>query len=738
MSATETLAGLNAWTEPFVDNPTFDGNAGLAGLLPSLDSCLMDLVRGLALAKSTGLSDSETEQFVLDALVTPLNEAAQALQQIFVPPTGSTDGSVSAYAQSYGRAWAAAAANPMTAILQMQGATFATSLDKIGTILFGNSTTESGGAVGQVWDRVKSIYRTMLFGSTQAESNLAGLVLYALEEGLPALDAEVVYLQRMKKLVRTLNEQCSSLPPSFTPAIPNFAIANRLCEAEERLRRVAVDLRNARKFNRSEFGQATTAVCDSKDMIFDGSMSSTVQKQIKNFFALNDKQWAALKAGKFLPDVRFRITMIELQTLDAAMLKVDTQVISLHRNLLGLMTTLQSLSSIHAADILAIIVEVLKRQVGALRADLEAQSAGFKGALATVPGAPISQEQTTGPLVTKAGPSRRFTNEGSSATSNDIMSYLSSQATAYAMLSSMCFVMERTQALYKNIDAIVNGNSRFIKMVMDIIGMYKAKGCGSDLGGTLVDEALHAYFDTIEGRLNGTVTSNARIGEAARRVVNRIDDHLKFLACMRDGLFMGRSRLADQAMLVLNAVSAARNIASLCMRIPQVGEIAKTLALEKLTAEGAIEYNAADTVMRALQCMILQCQNEALKGLLREAHNQFGKTFDLNKAQSITMASLGELPRVSQQLALNQRVQAFFRLIASLQRVAALNPRELCAINTKKTPATKEPKNPSAADTSEAQKRRYQAQLGTKNKAAQAAAESDARAAAIAASTPLA
>lgn len=677
----EQIAKLNAALEPLVANPTYDGTLDSLAL-PALDTCLLKLAAALARAQTSGLSDSATEQMIGDLLVAPFNELGNTLKQIFVPQGDSYSTSYGAYAKAYGGAIAGAAVDPLAAMLQMQTNTFMSSMDQISNIFF-STDTPGGGVATKVIDRVSLVMRSMFFSSTSSAQTLSGLFYYAISEGIPAIDAELAYLRQMKELIRTSNEQASHLPTGFTPQIPNFILANQLCEAEQHLEHVEGGLRLRRTFNRAEFGKATSDVCQSADIIFNGNIPESVRGQVKNFFGLNDRQLNSLISGKFMPSPDFHLTMIKLQALNTFLQGADAQVISLHRNLLGLMAVLNSLTSLNVADIIMLIVQVLRRQIAALRSDLEAQSAGFPGAVNAIPGKPATEQVVPGQMVPKYGEGRRFVNEGSNATSTDVYAYMTSQASAYVILTQMCYVMQRAQSLYSGIDALIQGNNRFLQMFEAFIGYYQGAQCGDEGGAIRIQQALTSYANVVESRLSGQIVGNQKIARAAHNVVQQIEGHEKFLTCMKECLFMGDKKVMGIASTAMDVVSAAKNIAALVHQYSDLAETMKTMDLNKLlgTDEYA-EYNALDAIMQALQCLVLQCNNEQFKTLFQEAQTQFGKDFDKKKAKALTVGSLGEVPKMAQNVVQNQRIQAMTRLINSLKKLTAgPSIKDLCNVD---------------------------------------------------------
>lgn len=687
--AFDNLREVNALMTPAVGQTSgtglFDDILSTTGVSQLADQCILDLAVALTQIESSGASDSNTTKFVIDLLVTPFVEFGGLLESTFAPNGDLdsvdpiNDSMVTGMVDALGRSMS----NPILAAVGMQANVLAVASNDLFKSLFAAPGSDKPGAVTETVDRIRYILKETIIDPTGQGTNLLGLVFFAIDEALPAIDNELIYLKRMRKALTASLEQTSKLPPSMVPAIPSLATSNLLCEVETHLDNVMNTLRSQRKLDRSEFGQASQKTCEARDTIISGTIPEAFARQLQNAFGLNDLQMNALRQARFMPDPKFRLRLVELLYYQNSLQAQDPAVREFHTNLRDLLNVAHTLTHLHIGDILANIIEVLKRQIRAVRVQLEADGAGFSmdvdwNALG-VP-SPANGNAADAGTSTAYKPNAR----------TDIYSYASTQAAAAAQLTALCFMMERTTRLYAGVQRLLDINTGIAAQLKRFLASYTADDCGDYSGADAISLATRAYLKACEERLNGLTKTNAVVQQRAKELRAAIDAHEKFLRCIRDRLFMGRGKLISGVSNALAVYQAAKNIAALVRRVPELYKTATSLSVLTDMKGQDKSYNAADTIVKALQCLVLQCNNPKLKDLAAGALEYFEAEREAKKASNITFRALSELPRHSRMTGLNDRVNSFFRLIRSLQRITSFNLDDMCSIDT--TGAPKPPK----------------------------------------------
>ena len=74
--------------------------------------------------------------------------------------------------------------------------------------------------------------------------------------------------------------------------------------------------------------------------------------------------------------------------------------------------------------------------------------------------------------------------------------------------------------------------------------------------------------------------------------------------------------------------------------------------------------------------------SDSFSSVARLAQREFQPTFDQRKARAVTVGALDELPRTSRVSSINSRMNAYFQVIKSLQRLTSFSIEELCNIDT--------------------------------------------------------
>lgn len=681
--AFSSISDLNAVTNPIINTRALDD------VLPALDTCLAELIFSLASARTSGLRDSETKKFINDALVTPFNEAARSLSQLFIPDQESLEqaaevGGTGQMVTEYTSQVVEAIRNPIAAILQQQSAVFEQGVERVGDILLG--TGDSGrpgqsGVVGEIYDQVEFLLTDLFTSEQRAGRNLGGLLMFAIDEVVPSIDLELTYLKRMRQSITTTVEEVSKLPASLVPQLPSVVGSIKLCDVERHLNRVIDDLRRSRRWNRSEFSAATQKVCATKDILVNGVIPFEDRGLVKNITGWDDRQLNAIQGLKFMPNASYRVATVELVSLNTFVQQHDVSVIAFHRNVNSLLDTLRGIVNVHVSDVISLIVEVLRNQIRALRADLEAQSQGIgPGVPAGMPDSVVNPSQTNELSTGVTRTNKQYV--------TDVYAQMSTQLSGYVVLSGLCFIMERTQQIYSTVEAILSNNSRFTRMILKFVDYYGASDCGTDNGSAIINSKLQSFLRASEDRLRGRTRTNEVLRIRADELRVAIRQHERFLTCIRDRMFLGRTNIIEKSTLFAGAATAAKNLWSLVHKQPDIYETIRDMDIKKVFGIEKTEYNALDAVMRALQCIVLQCDNQFVSSLARLAQTQFQGDFDRRKARSLTVSSLDEMPKISRESAQNARVAAFLRTIQSLQRLTSVDISELCQVPTNQLQVT--------------------------------------------------
>lgn len=698
--ASDFLGSLNAVLNPLVSSPGLP-QALAQGLLPGLDTCLTQLVAGLALAQSSGLGESGSKQYILDALVNPVRDV---LTELFVPDAAAFEGmeSFADYAQEFGEQLLQSLKNPIAAILAMQKQVLQSSLASIGDKLYGGDTAQQSmdqrGLLGEVYDRVHFAVSTLIVGGDDG-AGLGGLIVFALQQGIPAIDSEIRYLKQMKRALRTSAEQASRIPDAIVPQLPALGAVNSICSASEDLDAVAAQLRRDKTWNRSRFEAARKNVCESADILRRGIVPDNLDDLLKNVVGLDQRQLNALKKATFMPDPRFRLSLIQLVALNGFAQQQDVLVLGLHNNLINVISVLESVLSVHIADILALIIEVLRNQIQAVQADLEAQARGFTGNLAssmpdsvTVDGKTV-QLVSNPPRVVGVGSGIRVEAvrgevpiEGSSRRNTkyavDVFAQMSGQAAAYTVLQTLCYLMGSVRQIYNGLDRVLTGNTKIMKTILKYVSYYKEHDCGPSNGAQRVANALDSYMTAAESRMRGDTPNNQALATRAERLRAEIDSHIEWLQCIRLRMVFGNETFAQALILYTNLLSAVRNIGEMVRQFRQLYEAFATLDIRKIFGLDDVEYNAIDVILRAIQCFVLQCNNPYLRAQLELAAKQFKAQKNQKLSGKITMTALDAVSKNSDRSNLNTRIAALIRLIQMIQRLSALDINNLCNIDT--------------------------------------------------------
>ena len=664
----DNLRNLNATLEALLDA---DAPA------QALDDCIVELAASVSQMQTLGVTDSKTTEFVLDALVSPFKEASAALTELLVPDGFSGDGDWSDQIQEMGKELVQSVANPWEGLLAAQLNVMWTGIRQASSVYFGDGAGNTG-VLNEVQDRTVMILKELLLDPSQDGANMLGMVFYALDQTFPAIDNELVYIRRMRKALRGSMSEVSALPPSMIPGLPNAQASMLLCEAEGHLKNVQRGLRNNRIWRKPEYELATSKVCQARDTIASGSLSETFVKHLKNLYGLSDLQASALRKFKFLSSPSYRLRAVELVFWHNALQREDPAVRTLHANLTRLIDLLTSLSGLHIADVLEQIVEILRRQIRVVRAQLEANAAGTD-ALSGVDwkslGVPVNPNDTSADAslgLTTAGTQVR------DSAGSDVGSYIGVQSSVYVTLSALCYLMRRVERLQSALKRLLDINSRFMNMLLKFVARFSVDKCGQPDGAEVINTRVTAYLKAAETRLVGRTRNDREVQEKGKRLLAALDGHEKFLTCFRLSLVNGQGSILSAISNALAVYRAIKNLAALARQSARVAQALATLDIAAMY-EGK-STNAVDTLLRALQCFVLQCDNAGLRDLAKSVMDYLALEKQQGKAKVIRISTLDGLPRAGKRTGINRRLAAFLRLMQALTRLTNPNLDELCSI----------------------------------------------------------
>lgn len=680
-----------------VDNPLY----GVA----AIDTCITELVANLANLKSSNFADSSTKKSLLKALAEPFDAAADALRELFVPDPDAfeDEGDFSSYADEYATQVVDALKNPFAAMMQSQSAVFKQFWRHLQKIVSG----ERG-----ITAKLEYVLQEIFYDSEGAGYKLGSLLLFAIHETVPAIDAELQILREMKRRVRALKEESSKLPPYTAPQLPNIATSNRLCDATEHLRRVAAELRANRTWNRSEFAAATDDVCAAKSTIYSGQIDAITAAQIGQVSGWDARQVEFLARGKFLPDAGFRLALLELDVLNQTLQRHNFAVLAFHVNLQNLIETVESLVALHLADVLALIVDLLRANLEAIRQDLEAQSFGFTSA-----GRAALPDRLDGTQVISHAKRRRYVPaseqlgvaedqgepdpEGQYSRSykygSDIYAYLSGQVFAYASLTALCYLMQQVSPLATVLQSMFDANSVAAKIIVDFLNYYSAESCGDADGGRRIEQALQTLSISAKERLEGWTSSNEFVCQRADELIQEIEKHEAWLRCIKSRMVGGSENVARAVSAYAGAVKFSQNLRAMA-RVADLYEKLRTLDLKRMSTAD----NALDAVMRSLQCFALNCDNPALGSIALSAWRESQFYRDSQLSRNTGAESFDKEGQVGRGEAMNSRLEAFFKLYRAIESIATLDVEKLCQVKTTKDTTSVPPEQQTAPKKREA------------------------------------
>jgi hypothetical protein len=689
-------AAANAFLQMAL-RPDDIAQAVASGQLQGIDGCIAKIVLSIPMINSAGFADSNISKNIGNAFLSVTRELGNVFDELFVPIDFEEGDTFADSVQSYQNAIVSSISSPFSAAITAQQNILVSSLQKVTESLGYDNREGSNSVFNQYRDKLQNIFSSLFLNDP--DLGIAGIVGFAITEGIPSIQAEQFYLRRMKKAIRTGVEQVSRLPKRLDAQLPNASAVSQLCAAEKWLKTVESKLTSSNVFDRKSFGNATSAVCKTKNDIYDGKIDKDfLAYHAGNLSGISPADLKAMGLSSFLPNIQLQISLVELKNYTSAFSQEDVQTRTLYNNFQLILDTLSKLAETRLGDIMAMLVSVLRLQISGLRADLEAQAQGFSGmeeakkesaerlkvaretreALAA--DKPVPAEAGTGASAKKG--------EAFGAQQNDIYAYVSSQAAAYVILTALCTIMQKTSTIYATLDKVLAGESRVVKFLQDFIGKLQTQ-CKGSQGGDEVIVTVKAYDAAIRDRLNGGATTNEYVVRMGQNAIRRIEEYEKFLACFKSELFFGNKALETivssigQALATYQTLKAIVNQIKMALRLyPQMKEMYKTMNLARMLGLDAAGITALDTIVAGLQCFVLQCDNPAISSLATMAAQQFQDQFAKKKSNAITMKAIDEDTKTGLLATVVTRVQAMMRLMQMLQRITNADLNDLCAVKT--------------------------------------------------------
>jgi hypothetical protein len=618
----------------------------------SVDSCLRDLAAALIFGRNRGMADDAIKKHFLNLIAAPFNEAANAFKTLFLPDPAALDNAegfadqIDAYAASVRDALL----NPIAAVLQAQSDIMQTSLENLGDILMNGSdkSTPGQGVVSVFKDTIIAQFSAELMDPTKGSLNMVSLLWTAVTDAIPNIELELSFLGTLKRLIRETTAEASKLPEDLQPKLPATMAALKLCEVEEHLKRVAADLRQTGVWNRTSFTSAKDGVCQAKDILATGTIPADFRGVLRSITGWDDRQLNQVLSGSFAPKIKFWYNLYRIRNAESAANGIDIPIIAFHRNLKDFLAQFRRLVSVRLGDLLALLIDVLRNQIAILRQRLEGEASGAA----------------------------------------DVFSQVGEQAAGYVVLYALCFLMERVEKFSRGIQAVLDGTDAFTKIVKDFIGYYSADDCGPDDGSSVIHTAVQDWLTAVGKRTSGEAVTDEALTRKSVAAIRTIESHEAFLTCIRSRLFFGKTELIETAQQIGQIIATAKMMLALYRQVATLRQAISNLDLLTLLGIERVEYNALGIIIEALQCLVANCSNPALTTLAEEANREFLSRLGTANGRRISVGSLDELPAKTRQSTVNRRIQAFFRLLAAIQRVTSLGAVDLCSVPATRTPIT--------------------------------------------------
>lgn len=678
---------------------------GPVPVVASINVCLTQLAAALVRVKAFSANDDQAIKQSRLVLAKPFDELGSALADLLLPDpsgpaqdeNGNTD--YGRYISDVGKDIVDALRNPFVSIINQQSAVLESSFDQIQQVLFsdGNGNQDAVGYFNQA----KTAVKTLFLSPTNTQGNLAGIFIYAFEHGIPAIEAELAYLKAMKSTYIGIIEESSKLPARLDIKIANNGVIARLCDAENSLSVVSSRLRVETKFDRTFFNRATDDVCVATSLIFDGKFDSNLLKShTADFLGVEGIKAKDLAALRFLPGIAYKLKLQALVTLSNLYAIQEQQTTELYKNIIDAEAAIKLLVSFSSSDIIAILVDVLHRQIKALRLGLQTQGGGqdptvldaatqvnlnstiTRNGLQPVDSVPLTEDAYKG-YTPYADPASQL--------NTDVSTYISSQAAAYLTLTNLCSLMNKAQMLYKGIDSVLNFESALMKKLLAMIQLFSIERCGDPTTGIQVEYAVTNFLAASAQRLNNTgnghCPSNAALQVTGEELNNAIKRREQFLNCMLDALSLGVAEIRQALALVSGGYALFTNIRQMARNYPELEKELRALNLRNMLGLDGREYSALESLLQAVQCLLLNCNNPLVQSIGKNTLETFKPQLDRRSTGAVNMSSFDQIPMTASTARTNNRLNQISRVAAAITAVLNLDVNKLCAIDTPKSQA---------------------------------------------------
>ena len=711
---TEVLAGVTAVNNQLAGVQTADGLVPAEGFL----GCLTGLAQSALSITSFYSGQSASSTKLSAAMTKPITDTYDLFKDILIPNNGATGGptSGSSVLDTMINSVTDALSDPLTAIFKLQQATLQQSLGTLydATIqpLSPDSNPADQSLITQYVDQVMLVGKSLFF-SPNAEGNMRAIYLFAFKHGIPAIDTELTYLKQIRGAVSTCFQQASFIPAQIDVSLANTSLLNDLCIADRDLRIVSRKLRTQGVFDRATLQDATAHVCHAKDTIYTGATDS-----LESFIGINGIKVTDLQAflnsslAQVLPGINFRLACAELQFLRNQLKIEDQYILTLYNNIINAVALLKSLEQLPLGEMLSLIINVIQMQISALRIQLEsgdpagslnqitAQAAANKDiatyikqqgeALVTTTASQDQLQQFYVNVNNYARQRLAAANAIPAQPKTDVWTYISSMVGAYSILAVLCPLMNTIPKIFNIIQDILDVQQGFAAELQAIIDLFDVTPCGDPQGGavviTLIDNFLlacqnHSNRRSIDDPSNA-INSTTDLQAAATALNIAIKQRETFLYCMKSHLGLGIGQLEVALSVASDAVAIEENIAGLATQFSDLYETLKTADLSRLLGTNGQSSSALDTLIKAVQCLVLNCDNPVISKIANNVLNQVQDSYDIADSQTISMGTFDGIPAVGKKCIDNDRLQRLLNVIDQINQLLNLDFSTLCTTPT--------------------------------------------------------
>jgi hypothetical protein len=688
---------LNGLMAPIVSNDISGGLAAgatalepvllpdgtIVPLLGSIDSCLTQLAASLPAVTLSAKQNDQSSTKILEFMSKPFDELGTAIADLLLPDPDNVSGPTTQAVSDVGKQLAESISNPFYSVIASQTATLESSVNQIRKILF-TGTDDKNGFIADYFDRARTTLKSLFLGDN-TDGNFAAVYVFAIEHGIQAVDTELFLLRKMKKNLNALIEESSKLPSIIDFKLPNNGVVEKLCQAEVELKRTADMLRQSAKFDRGSFAKSSNLVCDATDLIYDGSFDTDLLKShTKNFLGLahyKDKDLANLK---LLPNVEFKARLQELKTTAEVFKTQEYTVTELYYNMRNAAENIKSLADTQLGDILGILVDVLRRQIGSVRRELQVFGAGYDKTTADKRAADDIAKNSTDAKDIRSKTAERFKDHDPyklqpNGIRIDVTTYASSQLASYLVLTNLCTLMRRVPLLYATIDRILTFQSATMRTILDLASRLDVSSCGNPKSGFQVLFAVQNFLAAADKRIRQDVSSNdTQLTETAKRLRQACDKRIEWLNCVKSHLFFGNEKMAQILSTINNGAALLNNLKDMASGYPFVKQGLTQLNFKNLLGLGETEYSPAGIMLKAIQCLLLNCDNPLLQDVGKDMVDLLEPEFKRERNKEFVMGSLDGIPNVAAKARSNRRIQQILRVLGAVQGILNLNTNQLC------------------------------------------------------------